>query len=192
MATFAVSITKEILWRDGWKPVSNVYHYNTDVIDPFPDDDVINKLVEEEKLIFATNVNFVKARTWGPTGMGSGPSKMRAVKNLTGSGAATPSTNFYPEFAQMVYWPLGRYGVRNHPQYLRKWLHLNRSGPFNLAGGRYTGVIPPDMQRYIDNVTNLVVVSSTTALELCTEDGEHQPTGPGALYPYLEHRQIGR
>lgn len=192
MAVFAVSITKDLLWRGNRQPFSNVYHYVTEPGELFEDVMVIDKLVAAEKLIHATSVNFLTGRSWGPTENGPTASKMREVKALTGTGALTPSTNFYPELAMMIYWPLGRYGVRNHPQYLRKWIHGMRSGGLPMDGTRYVGTTPPEIQQYIDSVRLISLVSPFPSYNLSTWNGEHEAGTNGALYPYLEHRQLGR
>jgi hypothetical protein len=155
MAVFAVSITKEINWRGGPKKISNVYHYKTGIGETFPDIAVIDKLVTEEKKIYASTVNFVRGRTWGPTEQGKSASKMREVKELAGSGNLSPSSGFYPEFAIMLYWPLGRYGQRNRPQYLRKWHHLGRFVGLSTEGARYNGVPQPEITAYMTAVESL-------------------------------------
>jgi hypothetical protein len=153
---------------------------------------VIDELIAAERPLYSPTTTFIGARTWGPTDQGIAQSKMRAVetRNLAGTGGTANLE--YGEFAVMFFWPLGRYGVRNHPQYLRKWHHLRRSLGLPLDGSRFTGATPTDAQAYINRVTALNPTLIPGAFELCTEDGLHEPTGPGQLYPYLEHRQIGR
>lgn len=192
MSVFAVSITKDCLWRGSRAEFSNVYHMQTASIEQFDDLAAINYLVDAERPIHSTGVNFLRARSWGPTHQGAGPSKMREVLTLTGSGSGGAGSSIYPELAQMVYWPLGRYGVRNHPQYLRKWLHTLKLYNMSAIGDRYTGTTDAALQTYIDKVTAINPLGLDGPYELCTADGQHLPTGPGKLYPYLEHRQLGR
>lgn len=192
MAVFAVSITKEADWRDAMREFSNVYHFKTDVGEPFDDLGVINKVVAAEKLIHSSDVKFTRARTWGPTEQGQSANLMREVVQLSGAGSMAASSNYYAEMAIMVYWPLGRYGSRNHPQYLRKWLHCHNNHGLPADGGRGTGATAAQVQQYIDAVTEVRMVIDVDGYELCTPDGQHTPIGPGKQYPYLEHRQIGR
>lgn len=193
MAVFAISVTKEVPWRGSYHPVSNVYHYKTNALEEFDDQAAIDRVVALEKAIYATTVNFRKARTWGPTDQGQAQSKMRAVSDLSGTGALTPASNFYGEFAVMMYWPLGRYGTRNRPQYLRKWHHLDRSAGLSVSGLRFTGAVPAELATYMAGIESLDPAGVTGPFALCTADGEHvAPLNGGKLYPYLEHRQIGR
>lgn len=117
---------------------------------------------------------------------------MREVIQLSGTGALNPESPWYPELAYMIYWPLGRYGSRNRPQYLRKWIHTGKNVSVMPAdGSRFTGTPGAIVQGYIDAVTAVDPAGVDGPYELCTEDGR-QPIGPGKLYPYLEHRQIGQ
>lgn len=192
MAVFAASTTKEINWRGSLARVSNVYHYKSDALETFDDLAVLTELVRLEKNAAGGGVNFVEGRTWGPTDQGQAASKMREIKTFTDSGLMAATTSFYPELAVMIYWPLGRYGVRNHPQFLRKWYHWNRTTGLIPDGSRTTAAPPAEVQALIDGVTVVRTSGGTQEYELCTKNGEHLPTGPGLRYPYLEHRQIGR
>lgn len=192
MATFGVSITKEIEWRGGMQEFSNVYHYNTDVAENFTDEAVIAELVRLEKTIHSTNVDFKIGRTWGPTHTGQENSVMRQIVDLDGSGAVSPATNFYRELAVLIIWPLGRYGTRNRPQFLRKWLHLDRNIGYDTSGSTPLAVAPvQSIVDYIEGVTVLDPSIFPGQVELSTWEGR-EPTGPGRVYEYLEHRQLGR
>jgi hypothetical protein len=192
MAVFAVSITKTIPWRGKETEFSNVYHYVTDPLEVFPDNEVIDKLVAAEKAISTGAVKFVKAHTWGPTEQGQQASKMREVRALTGIGTSGSAITFYSELAVMIYWPLGRYGSKNRPQYLRKWLHLGRAAGLPADGSRSTQATPADIQSYIDSVRTVIVPSKAAGFGICNWRGDHEPKGPGIMYPFLEHRQLGR
>lgn len=199
MAQCGVSITKSLPWRDGRAEFSNVYHYNTELLGMPTEAEgelIIDRLRAIEQPIHTSDVQFVEGRLWGPTGQGPTASKMIASKSLAGNGGLQASvTNFYKEFALMIYWPLGRYGLRNRKQFLRKWIHpgsLMGVVSTALDGHSQISVTPPAILTYINDVTTLVVSNvPASPLELCTEEGK-QPIGPGKLYPYLEHRQFGR
>lgn len=191
MAVFAVSITKQKSWRGENQEFSNVYHYRTDVAEPFNDQGVVDALVAAESPLFGSSTQFVRARTWGPTDGSPADSVMREVIDLNQSGTGASNTSFYKEFAAMVYWPLGRYGSRNRPQYLRKWLHIDSPLGYDTSGSTPLTTTPVVIQDYIDAVTEIVLAVDIDGYELCTSTGR-VPTGPGTHYPYLEHRQFGR
>lgn len=189
MAVFGVAITKEVPWRGGVQPISNVYHYESLPAVTFNDDDVINALVAAERAIFANTVNFIKARSWGPTDATPAESVTRTIKDLSGTGNATPTGAMYKEAAQLITWPLGRYGTRNRPQFLRKWLHTGAAHGYSTDGSTPQASTPLSLQTYIDAVAG-ISAGALTNYVLATAQGRN-PTGPGKSYPYLEHRQFG-
>jgi hypothetical protein len=192
VTTFAAAITKTIPWRGKEQEFSNVYHYRTGTGEAFNDIAVINNLTTLEKGIYPTNVKFLHGRTWGPTEGLLSQNVMREVVQLTGTGSQTPVSPFYPELAIMVYWPLGRYGSRNRPQFLRKWLHLMSTQNLPMDGSRYTGTFGSALNSYVSGVKVINPLGTEGPYELTTPKGEHLPTGDGVVYPYLEHRQLGR
>lgn len=194
MAVFGVSITKRIAWRGGQEEFSNVYHYHTSEGQTFPDDAVIDELVRLEKLIFASNTTFTLARTWGPTDQGPVASVTRTIRDLTGPGSATAHASAYRECAILVSWPLGRYGTRNRPQFLRKYLHTSASHGYDVTGASALPSQPAvttPLGEYIAGVRVLNPAGFVGGLDLATA-GDRINTGPGLAYPYLEHRQFNQ
>ena len=190
MAVFGLSVTKEITWRGQQQQWSNVYHFQTGVAEPFDDTAAINAVVAAEKLIHTTIVLYRRARTWGPTDQGAAASVTRQITDLTGTGAKTASPDWYRELAILVNWPLGRYGSRNRPQFLRKWLHTMTlpTGPSSGFGnGTTIATTPTEIATYIASVTSV----GPGPYELCSDSGR-VPIAAGTMYPYLEHRQLGR
>lgn len=187
MAPFAFAVTKRITWRGQPQEFSNVYHF--DIADPgsFNFEDRLLQLRTQEVVLHAANVNFVQGRAWGPTNQGQAASTTRAIVDWSNIvGAAASNTSFYRELAFMIYWPLGRYGSKNRPQFLRKWLHL--CTPFGIGGSTLTGsdpitTTPAEITTYIANISQMG--------GFCGPNG-HTPISSGKLYPYLEHRQLGR
>lgn len=193
MAVFAVSIEKGVGWRGAQQPFSNVYHYVTETAEPFNDGAVIADLVAAEKLVHSTDVEFLTARTWGPTEQGPLVSKTREIADLDGTGAVSPSPSWYRELALLISWDLGRYGLRNRRQFARKWLHTCTgtglpSTAFN--GSTAISAVPQNIVDYIGSVRFVGGVNSD-AYTLCTAEGR-TTQAPGQLYPYIEHRQLGR
>lgn len=199
MPQFGVSITKQASWRGLTVEWSNRYHYlgNIDILTESQFLQIIDAVFDAERPAHAADVKFVSGRLWGPTGVGKEASLMRATRswsNIAGT-AAAPTQPMYRECAFLYQWPLGRYGSKNRPQYLRKWLHTFTNfilGANEVAGTAQISSVPSPLQNYRNAVDDLVVTGVTgSPFQLCTEQGR-QPLGPGTLYGYLEHRQFGR
>lgn len=94
----------------------------------------------------------------------------------------------------LIYWPLGRYGSKNRPQFLRKWHHVGNNQMITASiqdGSTPFGAISGAALTYANAVTNLVPPAPVSGtFQLCGPQG-HIP-GSALLYPYLEHRQFGR
>lgn len=193
MAVFAVSITKSVPWRGAPEEYANVYHYQTTPGELFPDEAVIAEVVRLEKLIFASNVTFRVGRTWGPTGEGPEASVTREIVDLSGTGALGPTAGMYRECAILIQWPLGRYGSRNRPQFLRKWLRTQAANGYPTNGADPLAEQPgagSALRQYMEGITTLDPGGlGTDVLELVTETGR-APVAEPLAYQYLEHRQF--
>jgi hypothetical protein len=199
MAVFALSITKDGEWRGTRQPFSNVYHYLTQIGEPFNDQAAINEVVAAERKIHATSVNFKTARTWGPVSnappspgtLTPGASVTREIVDLSGTGELAPG-DIYRELAFLIQWPLGRYGSKNRPQFLRKWIH-----PYSLAGttaSERTGsvVLSATAKQFVVDqyAGTLQNVGPVEGYGLCTATGREPISGP-VVYDYFEHHQLG-
>lgn len=191
---YAFSIRKTRAWRGKTQGISNVYHYFLTTPTTAALENVLTALATAEKPIHATSVNYVEGRAWGPvTPSGSG-GRMEAVVTLTGTGSATATANMYLECALLIVWPLGRYGAKNRPQFMRKWLHtcsLAAATGSDLTGNGTLNPLSTAGTTYRDAVTNLTPTGGGPSLPMQTASG-HTPISPGFLYQYLEHRQFGR
>lgn len=119
---------------------------------------------------------------------------MEAVQPLSGGGALTVEANWYRECASLIVWPLGRYGVKNRPQFMRKWYHrMSVIGHTSSSLNGDTDISPATgaLASGITTVASLTPTGGGPALPLQTPSG-HTPTAPGYLYKYLEHHQFGR
>lgn len=193
MATFAVSITKATGWRGGYQPFSNVYHYNTAIGQTFDDVGLVQHLVDAEKAICSFDVDFVEARTWGPTGEGQAASQMREIIELSGNGNHSWAEPLYKELCFLFVWPLGRYGARNRPQYLRKWMHTMGAPTLpgaQLNGGQALNTGLADLNSYISSVRFAGGPTTDPDYSLATAKGR-EPIEDGHYYPYIEHHQFG-
>lgn len=190
MAVFAVSITKRMTWRGQNQEFSNVYHYKTGVGTPFDDALAVADIVAAEKACHTTDITFQVARTWGPTDGSQAASVTREIIDLTGTGVRTPLATFYKELAILVVWPLGRYGSRNRPQFLRKWLHLGDQAGISTTNWS-SGSVTATANTVVTNYINAVDSVGPGPYDICAKGGE-EPISAGSMYPYLEHRQLGR
>lgn len=193
MAVFALSITKRIAYRGGQQEFSNVYHYKTLSVEAFNDNNVMDDIIGAEREIHSNEVTFVVARTWGPTDGPASASVTRVIRDLSGVGTHTPDPNFPRENAFLVSWPLGRYGSRNRPQFLRKWVHSMTAPGLAPATANNGGVaittFPSRLPTYITDVTE-ADNGVGDVLPLCSASGK-VPIGPGVAYRFLEHRELG-
>ena len=193
MAVFAVTITKSTPWRGTSQEFSNQYHYRTDPGQTFDDQAVIDALVAAEKPVHSSFATFVKARTWGPTDQGQAASVTREIVDLSGSGTATATSGWYRELAMLVVWPMGRYGSKNRPQYLRKWLHtMSNLGASSSAWAQGSDPIttpPAAIMTYIGAVET--ISQGVNGVVQLTNAQDRGSRGAGYLYPYLEHHQLG-
>jgi hypothetical protein len=196
MAVFAFSIEKNTPWRGQTQGFSNVYHYdlNTDEPSEAVLDSILTQLKSAEQAIHATTVNFAIGRAWGPVANDGSGGRMRLVKNFTGTGTATNPSGWYKELAFLVIFPLGRYGERNRPQFLRKWLRLQQDLGFTATykdGSTAFASTPASINTYANAVKTVTQGSGGPPTSLCNAAGNHS-ADTHQLYPYLEHRQFGR
>lgn len=193
MSTFAVAVTKQVQWREFQQPFSNVYHYSGAPGDEFDDEGVANAVLAAEQEIHGSNITFTQVRTYGPTDQGAAANVNRTVQDFNSVGLATADGSYYRELAWLVIWPLGRYGPRNHPHWLRKWLHTSTF--YELTATSTSGEVPlyewpPPLDTYASAVTQLQDSTTGSVLTLAAPDGR-TPIDNAKGYPYLEHRQLG-
>lgn len=117
---------------------------------------------------------------------------MRVVRPLTGTGSASATTGFYRECAFLVTFPLGRYGSKNRPQFLRKWIHS--FGALGIPSTEMQGdikisTIPPPLITYGNAVKSLTLGAGGPPVSLASPRDHLADTVK--VYDYLEHRQLG-
>jgi hypothetical protein len=196
MPYFSFYIGKNTGWRGDTQGMGNLY--NLELPSDQPSEQallsMVNQLVAAERPVHATTVNFDIARVWGPINPGGGGGSMRLVADLTGTGNVTPSANWYKELAFLNVWPLGRYGSKNRPQFLRKWIHSQASLGINataLDGSTQITTMPAGMATYRAAVSNITYGSGGPIAPLGSPRGHNTDNTNSYTYPYLEHRQLG-
>lgn len=195
MAVFAVYIEKEVDYHGAMRPFGNTYHYSTQTGEPFPDDELARFVANEERLVTASDVRFVRYRTWGPTDGPIFDNVMREEGTLNYFGAGADPSGAYREACSLVVWPLPRSPVTNRRRWLRKFLRLgfgsgSAPGPTVIEG---SAPLPADAIASLVAYGDAVRSPGALGLEdsLCTEDGA-EPNGPTEVRPYLYTRQIGQ
>ena len=190
---YAFSIRKTTTWRNATQGFSNLYHYfltnptTTDL------DNTLIALKDAERPVHDNTVNFIEGRAWGPVNADGSGGAMLSVQTFTQAGTKTTGTPFYKECAYLIKWPLGRYGTRNRPQFLRKWLHSQSTGltaTAGIDGSTDLGAATTALNTYEAAVSTLAVTGIGSPLQLQSASG-HVPTGPATHFKYLEHRQYG-
>ena len=190
MSTFGFAIKKKRTWRGRTVYFSNVYHFSNlnDTIDFAA---ALLTLRDIERPMFSSEVTFVQGRAWGPTGEGQAASVTKSIVDWSVAGTGTNDASLYKETALLIQWPLGRYGSRNHPQFLRKWLHTGNAQSYPLDGSGAKASDSAPMIAYKDALGAPPVGSQLASAILSTETGRVAQSG-GVWYPYLEHRQYER
>lgn len=181
-------------WRGRTQGFSNLYHYFLTTPTEAALNNVLTALQTAEKTFHSSDVAFVEGRAWGPVQTNGKGGRMEAFVTFSGNGSATPNSNMYLECAQLIVWPLGRYGIKNRPQFMRKWYHTRGTALQGAPGldGR-TDISPASgaLATGITTVASLTPTGGGGALPLQTPSG-HTPISAGFLYRFLEHRQFGR
>lgn len=191
---YAFSIRKQVTWRGNLQGFSNLYHYN--VVSPTESllQAFLTTLRDAERPVHDPAVSFIEGRAWGPVNPNGSGGRMEAVVNFNVVGTKTAGSAIYKECAYLFYWPLGRYGSRNRPQFLRKWIHSQTTGLSATAGVDGStdigGATTPALN-YISAVRTVTPVGGGATYDLSSASG-HQPISAGQLFKFLEHHQYGR
>jgi hypothetical protein len=195
MAIFGVSIEKEVPYRGGTEIFSNVYHYFTETLEAFDDTSVVQELVSAESGVFAAEVGFLVARTWGPVDQGPIASVMRTEQPLTGTGTLSNVAEMTPERAVMLRWPTDTVSITGQPVYLRKWIHAPGGG----TTGEWSSGIMGETQVLSQSIVDRFLAYADTVsiptgrfaseYELCSPTGRRQ-NGVASIFAYLEHRNF--
>lgn len=191
---YAFSIRKSRSWRGKTQGISNLYHYLMTAPTEASLQNVLTALKSAEVPVHSSAISFVEGRAWGPVNSDGRGGRMEAFQQLSGNGTAAINASMYLECAQLVVWPLGRYGTKNRPQFMRKWLRsgtTSNQSVADLTGNVDISPATAQLITYINAVANLVPTGGGGPLGLQTASG-HSPITAGYLYKYLEHRQFGR
>lgn len=191
---FAFYIEKSTPWRGETQHFGNLYHYGLGTDEPSITalEQMIDSLKTAEAPVHSVDVKFEVGRCWGPVDSNGKGGSMRVVRPLSGTGSMIADTSFYRELAFLVTFPLGRYGSRNRPQFLRKWIHS--CNPYGLTTTERNGSvkmssIPAPLTNYGNAVKSIPFGTGGQPVSLASPKDHLADTV--VVYPYLEHRQFG-
>lgn len=203
MAPFGISITKSTSWRGSNEEFSNVYHYDTSTVINTDSgwEALVNDIVSREKDIHGQNVNFLRARVWGPTYEASEETQalkdasiMRWVGDLTGTGNIPSTYPIAKELAICVSFYVGR-SARGYKRFLRKYWHVGAisagsTDPNDRMGNTALPVATRDSAKAVFEALKTVSVGGFSH-DLCTPGGDHLPLGSNAIVlAHLRTRQF--
>lgn len=194
MAPYGFAITKKVTWRGIAEEFSNVYHYDAPagVLDSALES-VADGIVTEEKKVHTSAVTFVRARVWGPTDQGPGPSETRVIKDLSGAGNMLAGGDYiYMEAAVVVQWYIGRSSLTGRKRFLRKFIHSMAlpSSTTGRLGDVAIGSANKTVYTTYGNAVKTLTVGAV-GFDLCTPDGDHLPLGTSPqILDYLHVRQF--
>lgn len=191
---FAFYIEKSTGWRGEVQHFGNLYHYPLGTDEPSETviESMIDQLKAAEVNVHSTDVKFEVGRCWGPVDSNGKGGRMRVVRPLTGTGNQPIDTSMYKELAFLITFPLGRYGSKNRPQFLRKWIHS--CSLFSISTTERSGNVkmsspPAPLTTYANAVKSLTMGAGGPPVSLASPKDHLADTV--VIYPYLEHRQFG-
>jgi hypothetical protein len=196
VARYGVSILKSTQFRNVQQDFTNVYYYEA----PVPETDtaqlqaLVDMLVNNEKTVHSTLVNFKRARLW-LTGTGSPATNHMVIdQTLSGAGSATDLGTLDRERAFLIRVPAG-FNSRGKPVYLRKWYHtcaqvggVAIGSPILADTTDFTAANRTAIANALKFWVNPTV--GVTTWQSCSQQGRFT-TGPASAHPFLEHHQLG-
>lgn len=132
MGAYAVSVEKDISFRNATERISNIYHYRIEAPVALDYQQLADAVVARDKAAHASVAAYKWVRVWGPTEGNQADSKMRYEAILTGNGTRTStSIAIYPELCVVASIFVGRSPVHNRKVFVRKYIRFLRA----MAGG---------------------------------------------------------
>lgn len=176
---------------------ANIYHYRTADTEPdtVPTQSLADEIWSLEQNIVANSITAIEAYVNGPTDGTQQENKFQAVYDLTGTGEQPDDPVVSAELCVLFYWTLGRYGKRNAPQFLRKYLRLcGRGGGLTDAqiGVRdaIAGSEPSAFAAYQGNIAQIQDINGTDWL-LCAPGGQLPTNSQAFVGSYMNSFDVG-
>lgn len=174
--------------------ITNIYHYRTPQAQPdqVPTQELIDAIWDREQNMMSTEVFAEAGYVTGPTDGTQAEDIFQAEYSIQESGTAVDAPSIHPSICLYFAWPLGRYGVRNQPQYLKKWIRLLSKHSFTdpQIGGRETlaANLTGGMAAY-RNEMPVITTPDGTEWQLCTAQGRIVQ-GTGIIDEYIETHDV--
>ena len=196
MTPYGYSIVMGFQWRGATEEFSNVFHYNH-AVGPSEADhqDVVNQIVSAMKPKFGSNVNFLRARVWGPTNQGKALSVTKLLTDLSGAGGRTTGTQLPKELSVVCSFYIGRNPATGRKRFLRKYFHCAMLAS-TAAGDPALGnsALPVDTINDFTSLMNGIKTfnaAGANQAHLCTPQGDQLPLGSDPkILPHLHTRQL--
>lgn len=197
MTRLGIAINKDVSWKGNRELFSNVYHGDTGALGSVTPGDVsaiVDKLVQEEKLVHASHITFKTARVW-ETGGTPAENETILIKDLTGNGTMASGGGLWPELCGVVNFDTGRNTTTGRKIYLRKYIRL---GAFPTSGDPAAigqGTLPTTtknlLKTYGDNVKSFSVLAGAVPFNMEAPGGQNLASGATVtVLDYLHTRQL--
>lgn len=197
MARVAVSIEKGVSFWGKEERFANVYHYDLGVagtVVPGDANALVDALVALEKPVYASVVSFRTARVW-ETGGTPAENETVLIKDLTGPGTLSSSTQLWAENAVVVNIDTGRNTTTGRKIYLRKYIRCQYLGTSASGQARgETALTTAQKQPFLtygQSIREISLLGGTVSADLESPGG--QDAGASAtvtVLDYLHNRQF--
>lgn len=197
MATYGVSIEKDIPWRGGFERISNVYHYSsTGLVDVVGADGLLAQLLDAEQKVHGTAVAFKQGRVWSAGGTPQ-ENETILIKDFASQGVKGFGVELHKEAAVVVKWYLGRKSSTGRRVYLRKHLHPGVLTSTSIGSAVGTSKLAAtditNFTEYGNAVKNIEALGVLPDMTLCAPDGTKIPLGTNPeILEWITHRQFRR
>jgi uncharacterized protein with PIN domain len=173
-----------------------VYHYETDyTVDATNAGEAIDAIVTFERPVHGASVNFKTGRLW-TTGGTKEQNETLLIKDLTGTGSLSVSTDFYRELCIVVQSYTGRHSVTGKRIFLRKFIHslgipvsgLNQA----IGNAALTAPMKAPFLTYGDQIQEVVPSAGKLMTLEAPSGGNLTPSAPVSVLDYPHIRQFTR
>lgn len=192
MPAYAVSVEKDISFRNGTERIGNVYHYRIDLATQPDFENLADAVLARDRAAYPSVAAFKQLRIWGPTEGSEADNKMRLERSLNVNGLRTAtSVDIYPELSVVCSIFVGRSPVHNRKVFVRKYIRLLR--PISGTTSGITSMLDTaDINHFKTWMNgNKTISAGTGQFSMCTPLNRVVPEGEDAkVLPTLRVRQI--
>jgi len=211
MPVVGVSITKRAMWEGQQEEFSNIYHFaefdlpfDIPGISDTDAEQLANNIADAERPIHGTNVDFVRARVWGPTDAPPSENVTIGKFDLSGTGSAAQDAYMCLEDCILVRVETDRLSIRDRKVYLRKWYRTmgDPDGLGDMSAGVHnrSNPLPAESRQPVVDVLSNIATQSIINLSSFPDDlvmsspSGRRVSGTGDQFfrvePYLETHDV--